>query len=880
MATTSHFSSQPEYLLPGDTKPNERTISNPRYHGFTQVLYTAGDEEQFFQHLSFTNGTRKIERPDSNIWDTTDADEKISWYNEHNLGTDALPATFRYLFHTVKKGIYVKIEAGELAVFLPFSKHNFENAWGDDITTQDFPNIIELMKYSQEKTGRKYNPRKFHRDQKKWIGNNFIIRNEFPVTEGDSNVTCLKDMFETLIRERDVPDVEFFLNRRDFPVMLKNKKHPYTWLAGERMPLYPLGESCLPVLSMCSSTENADIAIPTWDDWCRIAWQEDGRVFTSSYINRSPREYPIFEQSPFVDKIPKGVFRGGSTGQGVTCETNPRLKLASIPHDLLDVGISNWNLRPRVIRRENGKAVLSTIRLEELEFNLKDPISPQQQSRYKYIINVNGHVRAFRLSYELGMGSVVLAAKTHYHLWFEHMLNPYEHYVPIKEDLSDLISQLEWCETHQEKCIEIANGARNLYERYLCKKGILDYLQQSLITIQEMFTSYRHNVITVKKLLGRMEQRHIKKVQSSLEIVSGASDWYMLDKDTDSSWLSVDERVIYTGKTSTVAKRGDIIIKYSEDHKTSEALHEVFVRGIALNNIDDSIGEHLSTLIGWNDQGVSLWKYIDGMTLADFLKDERMFDLDEFVDICKQICAVTQILFEEYNFSHCDLYPWNIMLVRKEHSKVFVTKRGIIRSKGEYIVKLIDFGKAHIVYRNQQYGMVRPFYGSSILDTISYIISSANILLSRTILNNELRFVFQIMNFLTQSSTYHPNRFNNVREIRNFTNRAKKYTEMLYSVKGELESLQPADFLISLGEGASRFVEDKVLFRPRYPDFVFSEEDLLTPEKILHKLEVIKDKSGFRVDTFRKLAQVITMLNSKKNKLPVHERILKMLEAT
>ena len=73
------------------------------------------------------------------------------------------------------------------------------------------------------------------------------------MTEGDSNVTCLKDMFETLIRERDVPDVEFFLNRRDFPVMLKNKKHPYPWLAGERIPRYPLGESCLPVLSMCSS---------------------------------------------------------------------------------------------------------------------------------------------------------------------------------------------------------------------------------------------------------------------------------------------------------------------------------------------------------------------------------------------------------------------------------------------------------------------------------------------------------------------------------------------------------------------------------------------------------------------------------------------------
>ena len=121
-----------------------------------------------------------------------------------------------------------------------------------------------------------------------------------------------------------------------------------------------------------------------------------------------------------------------------------------------------------------------------------------------------------------------------------------------------------------------------------------------------------------------------------------------------------------------------------------------------------------------------------------------------------------------------------------------------------------------------------------------------------------------MMNFLTQSSTYHPNRFNNVREIRDFTNRAKKYTEMLYSAKGELESLQPVDFLISLSEEASRLVEDKTLFRHQYPDFVFHEDDLLAPEKILHRLETIKDKSGFRVATFRKLAQVITMLNSKK----------------
>ena len=69
-------------------------------------------------------------------------------------------------------------------------------------------------------------------------------------------------------------------------------------------------------------------------------------------------------------------------------------------------------------------------------------------------------------------------------------------------------------------------------------------------------------------------------------------------------------KVLFTlVKQAQWPKEVTVIIKYSEDHKTSEALHEVFVRGIALKYIDDSIGEHLRVLIGWNDQGVSLWEH-------------------------------------------------------------------------------------------------------------------------------------------------------------------------------------------------------------------------------------------------------------------------------
>jgi hypothetical protein len=43
-------------------------------------------------------------------------------------------------------------------------------------------------------------------------------------------------------------------------------------------------------------------------------------------------------------------------------------------------------------------------------------------------------------------------------------LIPGVHYIQCKEDYSDLVGQIEWCKSNRQKCIEIGNNAKNLFE--------------------------------------------------------------------------------------------------------------------------------------------------------------------------------------------------------------------------------------------------------------------------------------------------------------------------------------------------------------------------------------------------------------------------------
>ena len=71
--------------------------------------------------------------------------------------------------------------------------------------------------------------------------------------------------------------------------------------------------------------------------------------------------------------------------------------------------------------------------------------------QYKYQINIDGTVAAYRLPYLLAGDSVVLKQDSSYYEHFYNELRPWEHYVPIRADLGDLLEKIEWARDHDEE---------------------------------------------------------------------------------------------------------------------------------------------------------------------------------------------------------------------------------------------------------------------------------------------------------------------------------------------------------------------------------------------------------------------------------------------
>ncbi len=458
------------YSSPEECPKRNSSPTNLRYKKtFLQTHYTAGDEEQFFDKVDLVtkSSPRKVEL----------------WRGYCSPSADTHINTFRYLFHKFKKGVFVRIEKGQVAIFQPFSNAHFVNEWSDRLhipggKTEFFSKIYEAEGYC-------FNPRRINRNKSAWYANNALLRYEWPVHEGDTGIAAWHDMLSELCKHRRIPDCHFFLNRRDFPLITRDWTEPYDniW-DSENVSLVSHCYACYtPVLSASATSRFADILIPTPDDWTRICSSDE--VAEKKYFmhGRTHPDLSQCENIPWGDKKPQAVFRGSSTGVGVSLETNMRLKLAHMAlkePDMLDAGITKWCTRPRKLK---GSADLQTQDISSFEFGLTEPLSLSEQAEFKYIVHVDGHVAANRLAAELATGSVILKVDSKWKLWFSELLQPYIHYVPIKSDLSDLFEQIAWCVENDDQCQTIAQNALAFYKKKLGTKGVFDCLEKSLKTV-------------------------------------------------------------------------------------------------------------------------------------------------------------------------------------------------------------------------------------------------------------------------------------------------------------------------------------------------------------------------------------------------------------
>ncbi|KAK3868882.1 hypothetical protein Pcinc_025762 [Petrolisthes cinctipes] len=242
----------------------------------------------------------------------------------------------------------------------------------------------------------------------------------------------MDNVLHSMIRKMTLPDIEFIINLGDWPLVNPKVK--------------PL----LPIFSWCGSEDTADIVMPTYDI-TEATLENMGRVTLDLLSVQSNNAVP------WEAKRPQGFWRGRDARQ-------ERLDLIALarqhPH-LINASLTNFFFFNKSVEEKYGPK--------------EKHISFFKFFDYKYQINIDGTVAAYRFPYLLGGSSVVLKQDSPYYEFFYHDLQPYVHYIPFKRDLSDLIEKLEWARSNDDKARLIGQTGRKYMQENLMPRDVYCY---------------------------------------------------------------------------------------------------------------------------------------------------------------------------------------------------------------------------------------------------------------------------------------------------------------------------------------------------------------------------------------------------------------------
>ena len=401
--------------------------------------------------------------------------------------------TLRYLYFHMRSGLYIMIRNGTLQMFVPFVNNEYTNTYSEQ-HLNTFMNNATQQEYYAQKWSNYSRHENILPNRKHWWANANILCNELGEDAdkcnwwGDSHLSQLRDMLESLCNRalskgQQIPDVEFFLNKRDHPQLKRNLTEPYDFIFDRdgdgkgatststtpTTPATPTGGQAAPPLPRCNYTTYApifsyycgdrftDVPLPLSEDWsaatgllypetlqmkynARTGKEEEPKINDLYFLNNFQKFFKKWEE-----KKPTAFFRGNMTGSGTTrANGNQRMNLVSTMCDweaahtnqlngstLLDAKGTGWNVRDKI---QNGE--ISYPKRDDPSHNFKSGrfnfVPIYEQSDYKYIVYADGHSAANRYAFLMKLGCVVLRVASRKHktaghdMWFYPILRAFD----------------------------------------------------------------------------------------------------------------------------------------------------------------------------------------------------------------------------------------------------------------------------------------------------------------------------------------------------------------------------------------------------------------------------------------------------------------------
>lgn len=406
-----------------------------------------------------------------------DMDDPLQQHVQHvlaskvysSLNPDATLNMLRYCFFHMRCGIFVSIRSNRVAAFLPFVNVEYENKWHHKVW---FENAITVKQYNAEKAKTLRRKEEDMLPVERWWMNGGIMCNVMPETYwGDAYLAAIRSMLDATCAAHETPDVDFFINKRDYPQLKRDGSEPYSRWTGVHDLCREVYSAYAPIFSFYSGTDMADVPMPCTEDWV---------VASRQSFPGSPYSIPDFGKLPeFRDRQPKAVFRGSSTGHGITDDTNSRLKLVRIAAarpDLIDAGITTYNSsRDKCLGfTSDGHIVVDYRRAQPSDVRASFMSMRDQAARFRYLVYVDGHAAASRYGTIMHSGCVILRTlsdqtKDAGHLWMfpslvgaavgEIIPDDADH-MCILPDFSNLFETIEFLNANVDIASRIADWAK------------------------------------------------------------------------------------------------------------------------------------------------------------------------------------------------------------------------------------------------------------------------------------------------------------------------------------------------------------------------------------------------------------------------------------
>lgn len=229
------------------------------------------------------------------------------------------------------------------------------------------------------------------------------------------------------------------------------------------------------IVSLLDSCDDADLpasifAFSKRKSEKKILLMPDHEALSGNYYLLKQVEKGI-KRFPWSKKKEIAFWRGLTTGGQITEENfllTPRgtLVALSLQHsDLLDAKFNG------LCQTEVSDRILSQFPSCFAPF-----VSIEDHFRFKYQILIDGNTCAYsRCYWQLFSNCAIFKQNSPHVQWYYSLMRPGEHYLPLEEDLSNLVEQILWAKENPEQTLELIKRANQLANNHLTHIHTLHY---------------------------------------------------------------------------------------------------------------------------------------------------------------------------------------------------------------------------------------------------------------------------------------------------------------------------------------------------------------------------------------------------------------------